>query len=125
MQKMNPQNENQDIASTGEIIQNVRSSMEVIFSNEDTKKKAIKYVLNIGKNKSIYNSLRYDMPRHFEKSASPIRGRGYPLNYVDMYDETPNYRLPNRQSNNRTLNTYKTPATYTTYNNLRPKKHSL
>ena len=121
LQKMIPQNENLDIASTGENIQNVRSSMEDIFSNEDTKKKAIKYVINIGKNKSIHNSPKYEMPRRFEKSASPNRGRGYPINYGDMYDETPNRRLPNRQSNNRTLNAYNTPATYTTYNNLRPK----
>ena len=39
IQKMIPQNENLDIASTGENIQNVRRSMEDIFSNEDTNSK--------------------------------------------------------------------------------------
>ena len=36
---MIPQNENLDIASTGENIQNVRTSMEDVFSNEDTNSK--------------------------------------------------------------------------------------
>ena len=49
--KMIPQNENFDVDCVGENIPNVRSSMEEIFSNEDTKKKAIKFVINIGKKK--------------------------------------------------------------------------
>ena len=37
-QKMIPQNDNYDIASGGENISNVRSSMEDLFANEDMKK---------------------------------------------------------------------------------------
>ena len=37
--------------------------MESIFSNEDNKKKAIKYVINIGRNRSIQNSPKAD-PTH-------------------------------------------------------------
>ena len=128
IQKMIPRNENFDLVSAGENIPNVRSSMEDLFSNEDNKKRAIKYVINIGKNKSIRNSPNYTSARRFEKSASPNRGRGfgYPQGYEESYETTPNRRFPERRGeshfNNRltTLNDY-TPITYTGYNTLRRK----
>jgi hypothetical protein len=43
--------------------------MEEIFSTDETKKKAIKYVLEIGRNKNIRNSSRTN--QRFDKSASP------------------------------------------------------
>ena len=45
-----------DLKSAGENINNVRNNMEDIFSNDENKKKAIKYVIEIGKIKSIRNS---------------------------------------------------------------------
>ena len=127
-QKMIPQNDNYDIASGGENISNVRSSMEDLFANEDMKKNAIKYVINLGKNKNIRNSPpRYDGPaRRLEKSASPNRGRGHPQGYEDIYEETPNRRFPGRRGesyfNNRPTNQKDyNPITYTGYNNLRKK----
>ena len=126
IQKMIPQNEN--LASSGENIPNVRSSMEDIFSNEDSKKKAIKYVINLGKNRNIHNSPKYRTDRRFEKSASPNRGRGYPVGYENSYENTPNRPFPNRRGeshlNNRlsTLNDY-TPITYTGYNNARKRNN--
>ena len=128
IQKMIPRNENFDLVSAGENIPNVRSSMEDLFSNEDSKKRAIKYVINIGRNKSIRNSPNYASARRFEKSASPNRGRGfgYPQGYEESYETSPNRRLPERRGeshlNNRltTLNDY-TPITYTGYNTLRRK----
>ena len=125
IQKMIPQSENLDLVSAGENIPNVRSSMEDIFSNDDSKKKAIKYVINIGKNKTIHNSPKYG-PRRFEKSASPNRGRAHPPGYGNSYEATPNRQYPSRRGesniNNRltTLNDY-TPITHTGYNNLRKK----
>ena len=124
LQKMMPQNENIDLKSTGD---NVRSSMEDIFSNEDNKKKAIKYVINIGRNKNIRNSPNYQRARRLEKSASPNRGRRYPQEYGEIYEDTPNLRYPERRGdshlNNRhtTSNDYN-PKVYTGYNNSKNKK---
>ena len=126
IQKMIPRNENFEISAV-ENIPNVRSSMEDIFSNEDNKKRAIKYVINIGRNKNIRNSPNYDATRRFEKSASPNRGRLGQNRYAESYETTPSRnRGPHRRGesyfNNRlaTLNDY-TPYTNTGYNNLRKK----
>jgi uncharacterized phage infection (PIP) family protein YhgE len=121
--KIIPKNETFDLGR--EHIPNVRESMEDLFANEDTKKRAIKYVINIGKNKTTKTSPN-SVNRRFEKSASPNRGRGlgYPLN-DKSYETTPNRRFPERrgesQVNNRSNNLGYTPMTNTGYNNLRRK----
>ena len=121
IKKMMPQNENFDLASAED---NVRSSMEDIFSNEDSKKKAIKYVINIGKNRNIKNSPNYEQPRRYEKSASPNRGRRYPQEYGEVYETTPNHGLPQRRGESHIDNrlTDYTPLTNVGYNNLRKNK---
>jgi len=111
IQKMMPRNENFEISEV-ENIPNVRSSIDwkIFFSNEDNRKRAIKYVRNIGRNKNIRNSPNYDATRRFEKSASPNRGR-MAQRYGDSYETTPSRnRGPHRRGesyfNNRlaTLN---------------------
>jgi len=127
IQKMIPKNENFDLVKAGDNIPNVRSSMEDLFSNEDSKKRAIKYVMNIGRNRTIRNTPNYTTARRYEKSASPNRGRGmgYQGN-IKSYENTPSRRFPERrgesQLNNRltTLNDY-TPINYTGFNTLRRK----
>ena len=130
IQKMIPRNENIDFSTAGENIPNVRSSMEDIFSNEDNKKRAIKYVINIGRNKTLRNSPNYEMNRRYEKSASPKRGRmipNPPRVFADSYETTPSRKLPSRRGesyfNNRltTMNDYYPPISNTGYNNLRRK----
>jgi len=129
IQKMIPKNEIFDFSNGGENIPNVRSSMEDIFSNEDNKRRAIKYVINIGKNRDLRNSPYYDGGRRFERSASPNRGRAFgnvPRRW-ESYENSPNRtRFQNRRGdsyfNNRlaTLNDY-TPIVTTGYNNLGKK----
>ena len=123
--KMMPRNETFDLGR--ENIPNVRSSMEDLFANEDKKKNAIKYVINIGKNKTAKTSPN-SVKRRFDKSASPARGRGmgYPLANDKSYEATPNRRFPDRrgdsQANNRSTNFGGfTPMANTGYNNLRKK----
>ena len=89
IQKMIPQNENL-VLSPAVTIPNVRSSMEDIFANEDTKKKAIKYVINIGRNRNRPS-------RHYDKSASPYRGKKYPTAYGNSNENTPNRQYPKRR----------------------------
>ena len=123
LQKMIPQNENFELASAED---NIRSSMEDIFSNEDSKKKAIKYVINIGKNRNIRNSPK-EPARRYEKSASPNRGRRYQQEYGDMYENTPNRGIPQRRGDSQAKNLYTplndyNPSTNTEYNNYRKNK---
>ena len=59
-----PRNEALNISS--ENLQNVRSSLEDILADENNKKKAIKYVIQIGKNKKIPSS--YDNDQRYEKT---------------------------------------------------------
>ena len=132
IQKMIPKNENFDLSNAGQNIPNVRSSMEDIFSNEDNKKRAIKYVINIGKNRNARNSPNYTGSRRFEKSASPNRGRGFgdvPRRW-DSYENSPNRtKYQNRRGesyfNNRltTLNDYNPVVSNTGYNNLGKKNN--
>ena len=122
IQKMIPRNES--LVSGGETIPNVRSSMQDIFSNDDNKKKAIKYVINIGKNKTFGNSPRNEGPRRFEKSVSPNRGK-FPQGYGNSYDNQ-NIRYPGRrgesQRNNRLTNlSDSAPIDPIDYNNLKKK----
>ena len=127
IQKMIPKNETFNFVTAGDNIPNVRSSMEDLFSNEDNKKRAIKYVINIGKNKNTRTTPN-TVNRRFEKSASPNRGRGleYPLGYEKSSEATPNRRVPDRrgesQINNRSSNLAGyNPMTNTGYNNIRRK----
>ena len=126
IQKMIPQNENFNRVSGGETIPNVRSSMEDIFSNEDSKKKAIKYVINIGKNKSIRNSPLHEGSRRFEKSASPNRGR-VPKGYGNSYEVSPYHQYPDRRGEShrkyQLSNLSENPPIAYGYNNLRKKNN--
>ena len=93
MQKMIKKNRDQytnenEVSNEGKNIQNVRSSMEDILSDENNKKKGIKYVTK--KNRDIQSPGIKQVPRRIEKSVSP-RGRGgYDMDYgEDSRDETP------------------------------------
>ena len=94
-----PKNDALNLSS--ENIQNVRSSVEDILGNENNKKRAIKYVIQIGKNRKIpTNQASYEVEPRFEKSESPKReGRGYKT-YVNSYKNSPsrNTNEPKRQS---------------------------
>ena len=94
--KMMPRNETFDLGR--ENIPNVRSSMEDLFANEDKKKNAIKYVINIGKNKTEKTSPN-SVNRRFEKSDSPTRGREWdiPITNDKSYKAKPNRRFPERR----------------------------
>ena len=78
IQQSQPPNESFDLSATGDNIHNVRSNMEEIFANDEKKKKAIKYVIEIGRNKKFLTAPR-TVERH-QKSVSPRRhqkgGRG-------------------------------------------------
>jgi hypothetical protein len=103
LQKMIEQNINEndvlDLKSAGENINNVRNNMEDIFSNDENKKKAIKYVIEIGKIKSIRNS-----PNHrLDKSASPSQKKGYIQNESNRFSPNSTYydgRFYNTTNNN-------------------------
>jgi hypothetical protein len=87
-----------DLKSAGENINNVRNNMEDIFSNDENKKKAIKYVIEIGKIKSIRNS-----PNHrLDKSASPLQKKGYIHNESNRF--SPNSAYYDGRFNNATNN---------------------
>lgn len=64
-----PKNETLDLSTAGENMNNIRSSMEEIFSTEENKKKAIRYVIDLGKMKYIRNSPK--IAERNKKSASP------------------------------------------------------
>ena len=86
-------NEPIDISSAGDNIPNIRSNMEDIFANDETKKKAIKYVLEIGRSRNIRNSPRSQ--QRLDKSASPfVSTRG---GYIRGNNES------NRASPNKTF----------------------
>ena len=71
-----PKNESVDLSSAGENMNNIRSSMEEIFSSDENKKKAIKYVIDLGKMRYIRNSPKKRAERN-KKSASPhLHGGG-------------------------------------------------
>ena len=85
-----PKNDALNLSS--ENIKNVRSSLEDILSNENSKKKAIKYVIHIGKNKNIptNNSISYDIEPHYDRTESPqFRGKGYNKGYYNSYKNSP------------------------------------
>ena len=84
-----PKNDALNLSS--ENIQNVRSSVEDILGNENNKKRAIKYVIQIGKSRKIPNNqASYDVEPRFEKSESPKReGKGYIKGYVNSYKNSP------------------------------------
>ena len=88
--EVKPKNEALNLST--ENIQNVRSSVEDILSNENNKKRAIKYVIQIGKNKNIpNNSVSYDIEPRIDKSESPKRGgKEYIKGYVNSYRNSPN-----------------------------------
>mgnify|MGYP006988861219 FL=1 len=99
LQKMIEENNDVlDLKSAGENINNVRNNMEDIFSNDENKKKAIKYVIEIGKVKSIRNS-----PNHrLDKSVSPLQKKGYIYGNNESNRFSPNstyYFGPNTVSN--------------------------
>ena len=84
-----PKNEFLNLST--ENIQNVRSSVEDILSNENKKKNAIKYVIQIGKNKRIPNSsTSYDIEPNYNNSESPRRGRGYPRGFANSISPSRN-----------------------------------
>ena len=92
IQKSQPENEGLDLSSAGDNIHNIRTNMEDIFSNDENKRKAIKYVIQQGKNKSIRNSPKIRDER-FEKSNSP-HNKGNKSQYisgnVESFRTTPN-----------------------------------
>ena len=84
-------NDPYEISSSGENIpNNIRSNMEDIFSDENNKKKAIKYVIQIGKSRNIKSPEPNHDQKRFERSASP-GGRGeLPIdNTHDSNEATP------------------------------------
>lgn len=97
-----PKNEALDLSSAGENIHNIRTNMEDIFSNDENKKKAIKYVIDLGKTKNIHNSPRQKEER-YKKSASPLHyqqgGTLLPGN-VDSFKGTPNRTYYDGRGNN-------------------------
>ena len=105
IQQSQPKNEVIDLSSAGDNIHNIRTNMEEIFSNEENKKKAIKYVIEIGKNKNIRNSPR--TADRCQKSVSPNRRDGGNKNTygnVESFKVTPNrtyYNSRGFNTNNR------------------------
>ena len=82
-----PRNEALNISS--ENLQNVRSSLEDILADENNKKKAIKYVIQIGKNKKIPSS--YDNDQRYEKTDSPKRGKKKLFKDFSSYKNSPSH----------------------------------
>lgn len=93
IQKVLKQNKSQthidcyEISSSGENIPNIRSNMEDIFSDENNKNKAIKYVIQVGKNKNMKTP--DEGPKRFDKSASPGNRRKYQREVQDSNEATP------------------------------------
>ena len=93
IQKVLKQNKSQthidcyEISSSGENIPNIRSNMEEIFSDENNKNKAIKYVIQVGKNKNMKSP--YKGSKRFDKSASPGNRRKYQRDPQDSNEATP------------------------------------
>ena len=76
--------------------------MEDIFSNDENKKKAIKYVIDLGKTKNIHNSPRQKEER-YKKSASPLhyqQGGTLLRGNVDSFKGTPNRTYYDGRGNN-------------------------
>ena len=82
-----PRNEALNISS--ENLQNVRSSLEDILADENNKKKAIKYVIQIGKNKKIPSS--YDNDQRYEKTDSPKRDKKKLFKDFSSYKNSPSH----------------------------------
>ena len=100
-------NEPIDITSAGDSIPNIRSNMEDIFATDETKKKAIKYVLEIGRNRNIRNSPRSN--QRFDKSASPpmkVRG-GYIRGNIESFRASPNNTFYNGRAYNISITSSK------------------
>ena len=83
-----PRNEALNLST--ENLQNVRSSVEDILADENNKKKAIKYVIHIGKNRRNPNSsISYDEPR-YQNTESPKRGtKPYLKEFLSSYKNSP------------------------------------
>ena len=83
-----PINDTTKAGSTGENFHNIRQNMEILFSNEENKQKAIKFAIEIGKRKNVRKISNDD----FQKSASPIPQRRGPYisGNVDGFQVTPN-----------------------------------
>ena len=86
-----PKNESMDLSSTGDI-HNIRSSMEEIFSNDESKTKAIKYVIDLGKMKNARNNSNKRGGGRNKKSASPHLHAGGTIisGNVESVRDTPN-----------------------------------
>ena len=85
-----PRNEALNLSS--ENLQNVRSSVEDILADENNKKKAIKYVIQIGKNKKLPNSsTSYDIEPRYDRTESPRRKvKPYLKDFVSSSKYSPN-----------------------------------
>lgn len=68
-------------------LRNVRSNLEDILGNEKNKKKAIKYVIQIGKNKKYPSS--YDIKQRYQKTDSPKKGKKAFFNDFSSYKNSP------------------------------------
>ena len=103
-----PRNDVLNLSS--ENIKNVRSSVEDILSNESNKKKAIKYVIQIGKSKrNQYSSTSFDAGPRFDRTQSPKRGgggSGYIQENINSYKISPNRNLSEQKDKNVGLNKY-------------------
>jgi hypothetical protein len=102
-------NEPIDLTSAGDSIPNIRSNMEEIFATDETKKKAIKYVLEIGRNRNIRNSSRSN--QRLDKSASPpmkMRG-GYIRGNIESFRTSPNNNFYNGRAYNISITSNKYP----------------
>ena len=97
-----PQRRGEALNLSFENINNVRSNVEDILSNENSKKKAIRYVIKIGKNNNIPTNTSYDNEHHYGRSESPkFRERGYPREYVNSYKNSPDRNLNVLQPSNK------------------------
>jgi len=97
-----PKNEAIDLSTAGANIHNIRTNMEEIFSNDENKNKAIKYVIEVGKNKNIRNSPKTKENR-IQKSVSPfhheVKGP-YISGNVESFQATPNRNYYDSKGNN-------------------------
>ena len=84
--------------ASNENIQNARSSIEDIFSNENNKKKAIQYVIQIGKNKKI--------PNNYSESNNP-----------EQFSEKPKFSRSYKNSPSKNINEQQRKNKYTSANN--------
>ena len=112
---------NDALNMSSEHIQNVCSSVEDILSNEKKKKSAIKYVIQIGKNKRIPNtSTSYDLEPNYERSESPRRNRGYGKGYINSFKNSP---MKNQDEQNPGMNKYISISDYTNIDLNNPKRN--